>query len=169
MVELLVKIMGKPRYYLMLGRYALIKSKISKTKGLLETYLLGHDVQQAFDKKDYVKSLLLASNYLESQLRFFYNLYHERKKGKLLVKDLIKYNKFVFKDVINWNRDKKVISPPERKISHEIREIRNDLSHNYQLNFNHNIDARVCKRVIGSILPLISNLHKRIIEELKKP
>jgi hypothetical protein len=151
----------------MLGKYTLVKSKISKTKGLLSLYLPGHDVRQAFNESDYVKSLLLAANHTESQMRLFYNRYQEQKKGKITPKDLIKYNNFKLKHLINWCKSRKIISPKERKILHELREIRNDIAHNYQLNFNHNIDTKVCKRVIDTILPVINGLHKRIIEELK--
>jgi len=148
----------------MLDRYTVLKSKISKRKGLLNLYLPGHDVNQAFQKKDYVKALLLAANHTESQLRFFCKREKDKaKSGKLTVKDILRCNDVSFQDVIKWCKKRNFITPKESKILQELREIRNDIAHNYQLNFNQNIDPKVCRRVIYTILPVIDSLHKRII------
>jgi uncharacterized protein YutE (UPF0331/DUF86 family) len=154
----------------MLDRYTVLKSKISKTKGLLSTYLPGHDVKQAFDREDYVKALLLAANHTESQLRFFWKRAIDKAKSrKITPKDVIQCNKTPLQNVIKWCKTNKLITPKESKILQELREIRNDIAHNYQLNFNHNIDPKVCRRAIYAILPVIDSLHKRIIEEMKNP
>jgi len=150
----------------MLSRYVIVKSKIAKSKGLLKSYFPGQDVRIETQKKDYVKALLLASNIIESQLRFFYNKDYEDKKGNITAKAVDKNNKIHLSKIINWAKDKKIISTTERKELHKIREIRNDISHTYWLNFNQNLNFTECKTRISKILPIINSLHNRIIENI---
>ena len=125
------------------------------------------EVLRLTQRKEYFKALMMISNMIEGFLRRFYNEKDRIKKDKLLVNDVIKNNKKPLSQIANWANKEKIIENEDLIKIFDLIDVRNDIAHNYYLNFDENINKEYADIVINSNLPILSKLIKSYIEFTK--
>lgn len=142
-------------------------------------YNMELDIENAFHKKEYFKSLMMCSNMVEAFLRRYYVLsFRVKNGGKLLTDDVDAINRIPLSHIIDWSNCKKikikgkyVLPFPKRKIVNDkqykklivLKEVRNDIAHSYYLNYDENINHLYAEKIIKSILPILSSLIKKYV------
>ena len=162
-------------------KYRIYADCLMKTKIMVDKpkpyYNMGLDIELIFKKKEYFKSLMMASNMIESFLRRFYVLsFRIKNKGKILAKDVDEINRISLSSIMKWANCQKIkwkkkytLSIPKKKILNNkqynilnrLREVRNDMAHNYYLNYDKNINPIYAEKIIKSSIPILNSLIKK--------
>lgn len=164
-----------------LKKYQIYRDCLMKTKIMISKpkphYNMELDIENTFHKKEYLKSLMMSSNMIEAFLRRFYVLsFRIKNGGKLLTDDVDAINRIPLSSIVEWAncskmkiKGKYVLQFPKRKIINnkqyskliKLKEVRNDIAHNYYLNYDENINPVYAETLIKSILPVLSSLIKK--------
>ena len=88
-------------------KYRIYNDCLMKTKIMINKpkrhYNMGLDIELVFKKKEYFKSLMMASSMIESFLRRFYVLsFRIKNKGRLLVDDVDEINRISLSSIMKW-------------------------------------------------------------------
>lgn len=165
-------------------RYKIYKDCLMKTKIMVDKpkthYNMELDIQSSFEKKEYCRSILLATNMIEAFLRRFYRLHFRIKNnGKMLTQDADNINKISLSSIVDWancikikRKGKYILPVPKKKILNNkqyvlvnrLRDIRNDIAHNYYLNYDENINVRYAEKIVRSATPILSSLIKKYMK-----
>ncbi len=162
-------------------KYQLYNDCLMKTKIMIKKpkphYNMGLDIESTFKKKEYFKSLMMASSMIESFLRRFYVLsFRIKNQGNLLTNDVDEINRIPLSSIMKWancqetNIKKKYnLSLPKKKILNnkqygaleKLKEVRNDIAHTYYLSYDENINPIYAEKIIKSSIPIVNSLIKK--------
>jgi dihydroxyacetone kinase-like predicted kinase len=135
------------------------------------------DVELTFKKKEYFKSLMMASSMIESFLRRFY-VYSFRIKnnGKLLTNHVDEINRISLYSIMKWANSQKInikkeysLPIPKKKILNnkqygsleKLKDIRNDIAHTYYLSYDENINYIYAEKILRSSVSILNDLIKK--------
>ena len=153
------------RYYRQLGNFGLIKTNIAEKK-IRGLYIPDSDIKKEVNRGNFSIAWLLIACTIESYLRFLYLMAKVKHKKTILVKELERFNRVKFLDVIKSCKKKKLFNKKDARLINFIRDARNDIAHNHLLLYNQNLSGKVCKKVVlEDGLPLLSRLHNRALEK----
>ena len=154
-----------------------------KTKIMIDKpkahYNMELDIQTMFYRKEYFKSIMITTNMIEAFLRRFYRLYFRMKNNrKMLTNDVDSMNAIPLSSIINWANcikmkrkgkyflqipKKKILNNKQYIIVNRLKDVRNDIAHNYYLNYDENINVGYAEKIVRSATPILSSLIKKYI------
>ena len=156
----------------------LMKTKIMRVEPRPH-YNMELDILVVLGRREYFKALMMTSNMIESFLRRFYvQSFRTKSGGKLLARDVDDINRINLSSIIDWANCKNMkvkevyaLPYPKKKIVNNkqynvlilLRNVRNDIAHNYYLNYDENIEPAYAEKVIHSAIPVLSNLIKKYV------
>lgn len=162
-------------------KYRIYNDCLMKTKIMINKpkrhYNMGLDIELVFKKKEYFKSLMMASGMIESFLRRFYVLsFRIKNNGKLLTYEVDEINRIPLSSIMKWancqkTRIKKryILPIPKKKILNnkqyealdKLREVRNDMAHTYYLSYDDNINPIYAEKIIRPSISILNSLIKK--------
>ena len=162
-------------------KYQIYSDCLMKTKIMVKTpkphYNMGLDIELVFKKKEYFKSLMMASSMIESFLRRFYVLsFRIKNNGKLLTNDVDEINRISLSSIMKWANCQKIkvkkryaLPSPKKRILNNnqydllsrLKDVRNDIAHTYYLSYDENINPVYAEKIIKSSIPIVNSLIKK--------
>jgi len=164
-----------------INKYRIYNDCLMKTKIMIDKpkphYNMWLDVELSFKKKEYFKSLMMASSMIESFLRRFYVLsFRIKNNGKLLTNDVDEINRIPLSPIMKWANCQKIkikkgynLPIPKKKILNnkqydlfgKLKDIRNDIAHTYYLSYDENINPIYAKKILKSSTPILHSLIEK--------
>ncbi len=167
-----------------LKKYRVYADCLMKTKIMINSpkphYNMELDIESAFHRKEYFKSLMMASNMIESFLRRFYILsFRIKNNGKLLTNDVDVINGIPLFSIMKWANcqrikckkayilpvpKKKILNNKQYNILIKLKDVRNDIAHNYYLNYDENINPTYTEKILKPISHVLHSLIKKYVK-----
>lgn len=146
-----------------------IKSPIFK-RDFRTSYTPEREIQILIETKEWIKAILLASNWIESYLRQLFLWYLTDYRAKLKPATLydVVYSELTFHRIICRCLWASIIDPTQEKIIRKIKDARDDISHHAKMSYNDRVKPEKAEILLKETIKIIQQLHKRAMADQMK-